>query len=174
MQNGITWVLGIIAAAVILGGAYFVWSGMQANDALAPNTNSESSSATDTETPATASATSQTDTENAAAQTSAPTTASVTYDGRAYSPQTVTIKRGGTVTWTNTGSGNMWVASDVHPTHTEYAGTSRREHCPDTTGSAFDQCEGGSSYSFTFTKSGTWEYHDHINASAIGSVIVVE
>lgn len=106
--------------------------------------------------------------------TGAPATASVTYDGTSFTPATVTVRRGGTVTWRSEGTDRMWVASDVHPTHTTYSGTSRQEHCPDSSGNAFDQCATGSSYSFTFDKVGTWSYHDHVNASAGGTVVVVE
>lgn len=104
-----------------------------------------------------------------------PMSASVTYNGTSYSPSTVTIKKGGTVTFTST-AGNMWVASASHPTHTGYDGTTRAAHCATGyTGPApFDQCVAGTSYTFTFTKAGTWPYHDHINASAFGSVKVVE
>ncbi|RJQ34322.1 hypothetical protein C4556_02870 [Candidatus Parcubacteria bacterium] len=103
---------------------------------------------------------------------SAPMTATITYNGTSFSPGEVTIKKGGTVTWN--GTGNMWVASAQHPTHTVYAGTSLQEHCPSGSAEAFDQCATGNSYSFTFDKVGTWFYHDHINASAFGSVVVVE
>ena len=69
----------------------------------------------------------------------------------------------------------MWVASAQHPSHTVYAGTARQEHCPDTADTAFDQCAGESSgYSFTFEKVGTWNYHDHLNATVFGKVIVTE
>lgn len=99
----------------------------------------------------------------------------VTYDGNSYSPKDITIKVGDTVTWTNTSSGKMWVASAVHPTHSVYAGTTLNEHCtggPSTT--AFDMCAGGSSYTFVFTKVGTHRYHDHISASKTGSVTVTQ
>jgi len=104
----------------------------------------------------------------------APMTATITYSGSTYSPSEVTIKKGGTVTWKNASGANMWVASAQHPTHTAYSGTSRTEHCPDTSRTAFDQCVGGGDYSFTFTKAGTWGYHDHLNSSAFGRVIVTE
>lgn len=104
-----------------------------------------------------------------------PTSATISYDGSKYTPSSVTIKKGGTVTWKNTSGGSMWVASASHPSHTVYDGTSRQEHCAATIVTAFDQCKGESGdYSFTFTKAGKWGYHDHINASAFGSVTVVE
>lgn len=98
----------------------------------------------------------------------------VTYTDAGFSPETITIKLGDTVTFVNEGDGRMWVGADEHPTHTEYAGTSRSEHCPDSSGTAFDQCEAGESFTFTFTKAGTWGYHNHSLASHAGTVIVTE
>lgn len=103
------------------------------------------------------------------------TTHTVTYSDDGFSPKDITIKVGDTVAWVNNTSGDMWVASAVHPTHSVYAGTSLREHCgsgPSTT--AFDQCEGGKTYTFTFTKEGLHRYHDHINASKTGSITVTQ
>lgn len=104
----------------------------------------------------------------------APMTASVAYSESGFTPGEVRVKVGGTVTWVDQETGDMWVASDVHPTHSEYAGTSLREHCDDATDVSFDQCERGGTYSFTFDKVGTWEYHNHADSSHTGRVIVVE
>ena len=104
----------------------------------------------------------------------APMTATVMYSASGYSPSSVTIKKGGTVTWVDQGTGKMWIASASHPTHTVYAGTTLQEHCDDSTATSFDQCENGTSYSFTFEKTGTWRYHSHSQASHFGSVTVVE
>ena len=105
---------------------------------------------------------------------SAPMSASVSYNGSSFSPVKISIKKGGTVTWTNTGDTSMWVASAQHPTHTVYAGTNLEEHCASGANDSFDQCKAGDSYSFTFDKVDTWNYHDHLHASVFGSVEVVE
>jgi len=101
--------------------------------------------------------------------------ATVTYDGSSYSPASVTIKQGGTVTFTSSVS-TMWVASGPHPTHTKYDDTARDVHCvAGYSGAApFDQCIAGTTYTFTFNKVGTWPFHDHANATAFGSVTVVQ
>ena len=99
----------------------------------------------------------------------------VIYTDAGYSPKEITIKAGDTVTWNNQSSGGMWTASGMHPSHVMYSGTSMDEHCPDTSNTAFDECvahQKGESWSFTFTKAGTWRYHNHINASRFGSVVV--
>lgn len=107
---------------------------------------------------------------------SAALNATITYNESGFSPAVVTIKRGGTVTWNNESSGNMWVASAQHPTHTVYNGTARQDHCgTDQESVAFDQCRGETDdWSFTFEKVGEWAYHDHLNASNFGRIVVVE
>lgn len=100
--------------------------------------------------------------------------ATVTYSASGFSPQEIAIKRGGTVTWNNSGGGAMWVASAQHPTHTTYSGTTLAAHCDDATDTSFDQCAAASTYSFTFDKVGTWPYHNHSNSSHFGRVIVTE
>ncbi|MFH1211252.1 MAG: plastocyanin/azurin family copper-binding protein [archaeon] len=88
-----------------------------------------------------------------------------------YSPSTVTVKAGDTVTWLNMDSTPHWIASASHPTHTVYP---EPGGC---IGSKFDACKGlaqGESWSFTFDQKGSWNYHDHLNAQApfFGKVIV--
>lgn len=99
----------------------------------------------------------------------------VIYTNSGYSPNTLKIEVGETVIFKNQSSQAMWPASDVHPTHRVYSGTSLEEHCPDTTGTAFDACTGiqpGNFWSFTFNKKGTWKYHDHLNPDATGTIVV--
>jgi plastocyanin len=89
-------------------------------------------------------------------------TITVTYSDSGFSPKSVTIKKGEAVTFVNESSGGMSVASDPHPTHTDYPG--------------FDQFKslekGQKSYTFTFEKIGSWGYHNHINPSMTGTVVV--
>lgn len=99
----------------------------------------------------------------------------IAYTAEGFSPTTVTVETGETLQFVNESGEAFWPASDVHPTHTQYNGTSRREHCGDGAHTAFDACrpvESGESYSFTFTKAGTWGYHDHLEANNTGTIIV--
>ena len=107
------------------------------------------------------------DSENADGEAAA----TVTYQDGSFRPQTVTIQQGQSVRFVNEGDGQMWVGSDQHPTHTQYDGTSVNEHCEGGV-SSFDQCTTGQTFTFTFEKSGEWGYHNHVNASAGGTVIV--
>ncbi len=104
----------------------------------------------------------------------APKTVTVLYGPGGFSPSTVTIRAGDTVTFVNNGGDEMWVASAPHPSHTGYDGTSRDQHCAAgyTGPQPFDQCAVGTNYSFMFQKAGTWAYHNHGNSADHGAVVV--
>lgn len=91
-----------------------------------------------------------------------------------FQPSELTIQQGETVTWIKNASSSMWVGSDRHPTHTQYADSTLREHCQngDQTVAAFDQCQTGDRFSFTFEKMGEWSYHNHKNAGQSGTILV--
>lgn len=93
----------------------------------------------------------------------------VLYTDSGYSPSSLTVKKGDTVTFKNESAREIWPASAKHPTHEVYPATGG---C---IGSAFDACRGlknGEEWSFTFNISGTWNYHDHLNPQHFGSIIV--
>jgi len=78
-----------------------------------------------------------------------------------FVPDQVTVDAGTTVTFVNNGQALHWPASDLHPTH---------QILPD-----FDAKRGlstGETYSYTFTQSGTWSMHDHLNPSSAGTITV--
>ncbi|MBI4087822.1 hypothetical protein HY418_00355 [Candidatus Kaiserbacteria bacterium] len=166
------WILALI---VIAGGGYWLWQSSQA-PAVSDGT-SIAQDAVDDKPGADASAM-PVPAAGATSETSVgatPMSATVMYDGNSFSPAAVSIKQGGTVTFETT-RGSMWIASARHPDHLVYDGTSRNEHCASGYSGAepFDQCASGTTYSFTFDKAGIWNYHDHMNASAFGSVTVVQ
>lgn len=93
----------------------------------------------------------------------------VTYTNAGYSPNTLRVKAGATVTFKNDSSQSMWTASGVHPTHRLYPTTGG---C---IGSTFDACKGiqpDNSWSFKFDIAGTWKYHNHLNPSDTGTIVV--
>ena len=96
----------------------------------------------------------------------------VRYTDSGYEPSTLTVSVGESVTFMNESGRSLWTASAMHPTHLVYDGTSLGEHCPDATGTAFDQCTAGDEYSFTFMESGEWGYHNHLNTSDFGTIVV--
>lgn len=110
-------------------------------------------------------------------ETSATQTTTITLTDAGFEPRSVTIAMGQTVRFVNESSRGMWVGSDEHPTHTEYDGTSTREHCADGTNTQgnFDMCTAvasGGSWEFTFDKPGTFGFHNHVGASHTGTIIV--
>ncbi len=164
--------LWVLVAIVLLGGGYWWWSMSGTTSTVNNGASSEAPGAAGTVLEGSGATTDN----GVGGDTAAPMAVTVTYDGKGFSPQDVTVKKGGTVTWKNASTGNMNVASAQHPTHTVYDDTSRSAHCAASyTGpKPFDQCSPGGDYSFTFEKLGKNGYHDHINASAFGSVTVVE
>ncbi len=86
----------------------------------------------------------------------------VLYSLSGFSPSVIRVKVGQTVIFKNiTEDDDLWVASNPHPTHVGYSG--------------FDQGRGvikDGEYVFTFTQKGTWGYHNHLNPSRGGQVIV--
>lgn len=82
----------------------------------------------------------------------------LTADG--FSPATVTIKAGTTVTWTNNSGGEATVNSDPHPQHTDYPGLN------------LGRFSKGQTLSLIFTALGKYGYHNHLNPWQQGTVIV--
>lgn len=150
------WVVLVVLVALGLG--WYFW-GQNASVVTTPQTQTQG-----TTTPPTTPTTTQ-----------APMSATVTYGPNGFSPSTVTIAKGGTVTFTAAaGADEMWIASDPHPTHQGYDGTTKSQHCAaGYSGPApFDQCTTGTSFSFTFNQVGTWGYHNHGNSADRGTVVV--
>lgn len=80
----------------------------------------------------------------------------------AFSPKEVTMKKGTTITWVNKDAVPHQIASNPHPTHTSF---------PELASGVLAQ---GQSYSFTFQKTGTIEYHCHLHPSMRGKIVVVD
>lgn len=156
-------VLWVIAGILVLGGLAYWMFGMQQP---APNTTTGTLQGTVLPGGANGVEPAPTGTQTE------PKTVTVLYNASGFSPATVTINRGDSVGWTNNGGGNMWVAADEHPSHTNYSGTTRQEHCDDATDVSFDQCKNGITYSFKFDKAGTWGYHNHSNPRHTGTIVV--
>lgn len=78
-----------------------------------------------------------------------------------FSPAEVEIAFGQRVMWINRSERFVWPASDLHPTHEEYAEFDPRE--PVAPGEVFG---------FVFERAGAWDYHDHLAPLRVGTVIV--
>jgi plastocyanin len=78
-----------------------------------------------------------------------------------FEPSTLTINAGDTVKFENKSSDDAWPASNVHPTHQLYPGfDAKKPLLP------------GDSYEFTFTKTGSWGYHNHLEPDVQGTIVV--
>ena len=93
-----------------------------------------------------------------------------------FSPSTLTVNEGETtVTFINKDSSPHWPASAVHPTHTVYPGSGIQKCGTAEESNIFDACGGlkqGESFSFIFNEKGSWGYHDHLQPSSRGTIVV--
>jgi plastocyanin len=85
----------------------------------------------------------------------------VSMEAAGFSPSTLTVESGETVTFENASDEDKWPASNVHPTHELY---------PDF--DAKNAVLSGESYSFRFERAGRWGYHDHLNPDVQGTIVV--
>ncbi len=128
--------LGVIILAVVLAGGYMYWhnSSTTSNPTATPNP-----------TPVYAK-------EEAKVN--------ITKDG--FTPQTITIKRGAEVTWTNKDSKDHQVMSDPHPTHSLFGLVTD------------ERLKTNETVTYTFEKSGTYTYHDELNPLKLKGTVIVQ
>lgn len=87
----------------------------------------------------------------------------VMYTDTGFAPLTLSVNLGTVVTFVNESTRSMWVASAIHPTHNLLSG--------------FDQLKSvarGGNYEYTFTKIGTWKYHNHESSADVGTIVVTQ
>lgn len=84
----------------------------------------------------------------------------ITLSEQGFLPQKLIVKAGTKVVWQNNSGQNAQINSNPHPTHTAYP--------PLNLGSIGD----GETLELTFTKPGIYGYHNHLNPSEMGYVIV--
>ena len=108
-------------------------------------------------------------------QDGSPISRAVEITSNGFSPETITIKQGERITWLNKWEESSWPASAVHPSHKSYPNSDIAKCGTDEENEIFDACRGiaqGESYSFVFNEVGSWNYHDHLNPSSRGTVVV--
>lgn len=141
----------VVVAAVIYGLIYYFvfYKKGKSYSSQNSNTTQKQSYSQPTETPLI------TKTPNADVEEA---TINLTRDG--FTPQTLTVKAGTKVIWTNESGKAATVNSANHPTHQVY---------PPLNLGQFGQ---GENLSLIFNTPGTYKYHNHLNSSEFGSVIV--
>jgi plastocyanin len=83
-------------------------------------------------------------------------TGSITIKNMMFTPSQITVAKGGTVTWTNNDNTTHTVVDDL----SNVGGPKSGDIAPGTT------------YSFTFTKTGSFQYHCSIHPSMRGTIVV--
>lgn len=148
-------VIGLVAVVIVVAGFAAVF-GLHKNASAPANQEAASSQAADeTDSSEQTEATSSND------QTSSQT-ATITFTDDGFMPSTLTVKKGTVVTVKNSSSNRVQFSSDDHPTH-------RLD--PEIN---LEVLEPGESASFTAKTVGTHGFHDHIDDSKVGTLIVTE
>lgn len=135
---------GAVVILVVFVGWYYLQS--QKGNYAPPQTTPPSNVTQPEENPATPSASAEKNVVN------------ITSSG--FLPKDITVKVGESVTWVNEDTVGHTVNSAVHPTHLVYPPLNLGTIKP------------GVQVSLNFPKAGTYQYHDHLNPSLTGSVIV--
>lgn len=148
MQNKNIIVSTAVAAVLILGAGCFSNTTVQVN-------NTNASLLTNVSVSTNSTTTGSFDTSSTSAST-------VTYTSAGVSPSSLTVSSGTTVVFVNNDAVSHQLASNPHPTHTGLPGFQ-------------GTINPGGTFSFTFTKTGTFGYHDHLDpfsAKWQGTVVV--
>lgn len=141
--------IAVVALLVIGGGAY----------ALTQNSDESSDTAKSSQTSdhADDGHTHETD---AADTSEAVETSTITYTDDGFSPDTITVKSGTTITVKNDSSSALQFSSDPHPSHTTEPELNLSTLSP------------GKSTTFTANQVGTFGFHNHLNEDETGTLIV--
>lgn len=115
------------------------------------SSNTNDSSAQNSSTPASSSSSSSSSTK---------AVASIAYSASGFSPSTITVKSGDTVAIKNTSSTDMQFDSDPHPVHSDDTDLNAGLVSP------------GQTLTFTVTKKGTFGYHNHLDPSQRGTIVI--
>lgn len=91
---------------------------------------------------------------------SSQSTTTITYTDSGFTPSSITVHSGDTITLKNTSSESVQFDSDPHPVHTDD---------PELNAGAVSP---GGSTTFTVSTKGTHGYHNHLNPAQQGTIVV--
>ena len=140
-------IIGTIILVLLLAGAAYALT--RKSDTTDTSTQSTTTNTTET-----------TPTQPTTNDQNVATAATIIYDGNGFSPNKVTVKVGDKVTIKNTSSTVVEFDSDPHPVHTDNTELNAGSISP------------GQSMTITVDKTGTWGYHNHLDASQTGTIVV--
>ncbi len=90
-----------------------------------------------------------------------PKTVQIIYGVNGYIPSQAFINSGDTVQFKNLGKSDMWPALDNNPDHEIYPEFDAKQ-----------AIKSGEIFSFTFNKTGIWNYYDHLTPSHKATITV--
>jgi plastocyanin len=90
------------------------------------------------------------------ANQTAPSAGAITITNMMFTPSQISVQKGSTVTWTNNDNVTHTVIDDLD----------------NVGGPASGNIEPGSTYSFTFNKTGSFQYHCKLHPSMRGTIVV--
>jgi plastocyanin len=138
-------VIAVIVIIIILAVAGFIVRGNKSDT----STNNSQTSTNNTQPKSNSTSNSQNSNNQSSANT-------VSIANMAFTPPQITVNKGDSVTWTNNDSMTHTVVDDL----SNVGGPNSGDIAP------------GSSYSFTFTKTGSFQYHCSIHPSMRGTIVV--
>lgn len=103
---------------------------------------------------------SSTSPSSSSSQSSTQASATITYSDSGFSPDATTVKAGSTVAIKNASSSVLQFDSDPHPVHT------------DDTDLNVGTVEVGQTKTFTVTKTGSFGFHNHLDPSKTGKIVI--
>lgn len=139
----------IVAAILVIVGIYAV-TGSEDD----PGTTSGTDTSQNTDNSDSADSTDASDTDEAVAGDT------IAYTDSGFSPATLTVTAGTTITIKNDSTQELQFNSDQHPIHTDNSDLNVGDVAP------------GESKTFTISEAGTWGYHNHLNSGDGGEIIV--
>jgi len=131
-------VIGLVVIVVLGVGGYMIFRTPSKTGTTNTNTSSQSS---------------KTATKEATANT-------ITFDGSQFTPASLTVASGTSLTVKNTSSTDVQMQSDPHPAHT------------DDTDLNVGLVSPGQTKTFTVTKKGSFGYHNHLDSSIQGKITI--
>jgi plastocyanin len=144
-------VVGIVL--LVVGAGLLIWA-LTGKKADAPASSTDTSQSTNAEDSA--------DTSSEAASNTEASTATITFTNDGFTPETLTVKTGTVVTVKNESSDPVQFSSDNHPTHREDPEINMKTLAP------------GESGTFTAKTVGKHGFHDHMDDSKTGVLVVTE
>ncbi len=147
-------IVGIVVIVIVALGWFFFSTNQTKTEETAATTQNEVPTATSS---------ADTSSENTESQASG-SGSTITYTDSGFSPASLTVKSGESITWVNDSSSSVQVGSAIHPTHTVNQEITNNQF--------YVELAPGESAKVQLTKTGEWGYHDHLRPSMTGTITV--